>query len=68
MISLISLDSIFVKSYKECYSKIFLEGWTNLIKDRKIINTINDDLELSESNESDTEKVIRPFPKNFLLM
>ena len=68
MISVISLDSIFVKSYKEYYSKIFLEGWKNLIKDRKIINTINEGLELSESDESDNDKVIRPFLKKILLI
>ena len=54
-LSVILLDSIFVNSDKEYYPQIFLEEFKYMIKDRKIINTINDDLELTESNKSDDE-------------
>ena len=50
--SVIWLDSIFVNSNKEYYPQIFLEECKYAIKDRKIINTINEDL---KSNESDDE-------------
>ena len=54
-LSVILLDSIFVNSDKEYYPQIFLEEFKYMIKDRKIINTINDDLELTESNKSGDE-------------
>ena len=42
-LSVIWLDSIFVNSNKEYYLQIFLEEHKYAIKDRKIINTINED-------------------------
>ena len=51
-LSVILLDSIFVNSNKEYYPQIFLEESKYAIKDRKIVNTINEDL---KSNESDDE-------------
>ena len=53
--SVILLDSIFVNSDKGYYPQIFLEESKHMIKDRKIINTINKDLELSESDKSGGE-------------
>ena len=51
-LSKILLDSIFFNSNKEYYPQIFFEECKYAIKDRKIINTINEDL---KSNESDDE-------------
>ena len=50
----IILDSIFVNSDKEYYTQILLEECKYAIKNKKVINTVNEDLELSESyDESD---------------
>ena len=55
-LSVILLDSIFVNLEKKYYPQIFLEECKYVIQDRKIINTINKDLELSEpDDESDVE-------------
>ena len=54
-LSVILLYSIFVNSYKEYYVQIFLEECKYAIKNKIVINTINDDLELSESDESGNE-------------
>ena len=45
------LDSIFVNSNKKYYPQIFLEECKYAIKDNKIINTINEDLKLNESDD-----------------
>ena len=34
---------------------MFLEEWKYVIKNKKIVNKINEDIELSESDESDDE-------------
>ena len=53
-LSLIILDSILVNSDKEFYPQIFLEQCKHAMKNEKIVNTINKDLELSEfHDESD---------------
>ena len=56
-LSAILLDSVLVNSDKEYYPQIFLECKSYIyIKNKKIINKINKDLELSESDdESDGE-------------
>ena len=54
-LSVILLYSIFVNSYKEYYVHIFLEECKYAIKNKIVINTINEDLELSESDESGNE-------------
>ena len=55
-LSVILLDSIFVNLEKKYYPQIFLEECKYVIQDRKIINTINKDLELSEpDDESDVK-------------
>ena len=54
-LSAILLDSIFVNSNKEYYLQIFLEECKYAIKDRKIINTINEDLKLNESDDESDE-------------
>ena len=54
-LSVILLYSIFVNSYKEYYVQIFLEECKYAIKNKTVINTINEDLELSESDESGNE-------------
>ena len=54
-LSVILLYSIFVNSYKEYYVQIFLEERKYAIKNKTVINTINEDLELSESDESGNE-------------
>ena len=43
--------SILASSDKEYYPQVFLEKCKYMIKDRKIINTNNEELELSESDE-----------------
>ena len=50
-LSVILLDSIFVNSDKEYYPQILLEECKYAIKNKKIVNTINEDLELSESDD-----------------
>ena len=54
-LSVILSDSILVNSKKENYSQIVLEDCNYEIKNRKIIDTINEDLKLSESDKSDDE-------------
>ena len=52
-LSVILLDSILVNSNKEHYLQIFLEEHKYAIKNRKITNRVNEELEWSESdNES----------------
>ena len=50
-LSVILLDSTFVNSDKECHSQIFLEECKYAIKKKKIMNTINEELELNESDD-----------------
>ena len=45
------VSSIFVNSGREHYPQIFLEEGKYVTKNRKIISTINGDLELSESDD-----------------
>ena len=54
-LSVILLDCIFVNLDKDYYLQIFLEECKNLIKNNKIINTINEELELSESDDESSE-------------
>ena len=54
-LSVISLDSIFVNSDKESYPQMFLEECRYTMKKRKIINIVNEDLELSESDDESDE-------------
>ena len=53
--SVILLDSIFADSDKEYYLQILLEECKYAIKNKTMVNTINEDLELSASDESDDE-------------
>ena len=50
-LSVILSDSIFVNWDKEYYPQIFLEECKNATKNRKTVNTINEDLELSGSDD-----------------
>ena len=50
-LSVILLNSIFVNSDKEYYPQIVLEECKYAIKKKKIVNTINEDLELSEFDD-----------------
>ena len=50
-LSVILSDSIFVNSNKKYYPKIFLEQCKYTIKKKKTINIINEELELSESDD-----------------
>ena len=54
-LSVILLHAIFVNSDEEYYPQIFLEECKYVIKNRKIINTINEDLELSESDDDKSD-------------
>ena len=54
-LSIILLDSPFVNSNKENYPQIFLEECKYAIKDKKIVNTINEDLKLNESDDESDE-------------
>ena len=50
-LSVILVDSIFLNSDKKYYPQIFLGECKYAIKKKKIINTINKELELSESDD-----------------
>ena len=54
-LSVILLDSIFVNSNKEYYPQIFLEECKYAIKVKKIVNAINEDLKLNESDDESDE-------------
>ena len=56
MLSAILLDSIFLNSNKEYYLQIFLEECKYAMKDRKIINTINEPLKLNESDDESNDE------------
>ena len=47
----ILLDSIFVNSDKKYYPQIFLEKGKYAIKEKRTMNTINEELELTESDD-----------------
>ena len=53
-LSLIMLDSV-IRVNKKYYPKIFLEECKYVIRKNKMENLINDDLDLSSSDESDNE-------------
>ena len=57
MLSAILLDSIFLDSNKEYYLQMFLEECKYAMKDRKIINTVNEPLKLKESDDESNENV-----------
>ena len=57
MLSAILLDSIFLDSNKEYCLQMFLEECKYAMKDRKIINTINEPLKLKESDDESNENV-----------
>ena len=50
-LSIILLDSIFVNSQKEYYPQILLEECKYVVKNKKIVSTINEDLELSKFHD-----------------
>ena len=54
-LSAILVDSTFVNSNKKYYPQIFLEECKYAVKDRKIINTINEELKLNESDDESDE-------------
>ena len=55
-LSVILLDSVFVNSDKEYYPQILLEECKKYaIKNKKVVYTINEDLELSESDDESDE-------------
>ena len=56
VLSKILLDSVFVNSNKEYYPQILLEECKDAIKDRKIVNTINEDLKLNKSDDVSDDK------------
>ena len=60
-LSVILLDSIFVNSEKEYYPQILLEECKYVIKSKEIVNRINEDLELTESDDESDEKILRPY-------
>ena len=47
----ILLDSIFANLHKEYYSQIFLKECKYTVKSKKIMNNINEELELDESDD-----------------
>ena len=56
-LSAILLDSVFVNSDKEYYPQIFLEECKYAIKDKKkIVNKVNEDLELNESDDESVDE------------
>ena len=50
-LSVMLLGSIFVNSDEEYYPQILFEGCKYAVKNKKIVDTINEDLELSESDD-----------------
>ena len=54
-LSVILLDSILVNSDKECFPQIFLEECKYMMKNRELMNTINEDLVLSKSNDDESD-------------
>ena len=54
-LSVILVDSTFVNSNKKYYPQIFLEECKYAVKDRKIINTINEELKLNKSDDESDE-------------
>ena len=50
-LSVILSNSIFINSDKEYYPQVLLEECKYAIKNEKIVNTINEDLKLSESDD-----------------
>ena len=54
-LSVILLDSIFVNLDKEHYPQILLEEYKYAIKTKKVVNTINKDLEFRESDDESDE-------------
>ena len=63
----ILLDSSFVNSDKEYYPQMLLEECKYAIKNKEIVNTINEDLELSKSDdESDEKRIVVPYFKKSL--
>ena len=58
-LSLIMLDSVF-RINKKCYRQTLLEDWKYEIKKNKMENIINEDLDLSSSDESDNESDHEP--------
>ena len=53
-LSLIMLDSV-IRANKKCYPQTLLEGCKYVIRKNKMENFINDDLDLSSSDESDNQ-------------
>ena len=53
-LSLIMLDSV-IRVNKKCYPQILLEECKYVIRKNKVENLINNDLDLSSSDESDNE-------------
>ena len=47
----ILLDSIFANLHKEYYSQIFLKEYKYTVKNKEIMNNINEELELDESDD-----------------
>ena len=54
-LSLVLLDSIVVNADKKCYLQIFLEECKHAVKKKKLLNTINEELKLDESDD-ETDK------------
>ena len=54
-LSVILLDSILVNSDKECFPQIFLEECKYMMKNRELMNTINEDLVLSKYNDDESD-------------
>ena len=54
-LSVILLDSILVNSDKECFPQIFLEECKYMMKNRELMNIINEDLVLSKSNDDESD-------------
>ena len=52
-LSVTLLDSIVVNANKNCYLQIFLEEFKYALKKKKMINTINEELNLDESDDDD---------------
>ena len=54
-LSVILLDSILVNSDKECFPQIFLEECKYMMKNRELMNTINEGLVLSKYNDDESD-------------
>ena len=56
VVLVILLDSIFVNSDKKCYPQTLLKECKDRIKKKNLMNTVNEELKLDESDDDDFDE------------